>query len=583
MRYITPFLLFTCFLVPAFSQSPLTWNKKTYAPTGTSVERADFNGDGFSDLLIYGGSTTSVILNNGNGTFDATHVFTTGPLQTVAFLDFNRDGKMDVAGCDRNGDLDILLGNGNGSLTLAQAISDSCSWVATADFNRDKNPDIAVGVPSQSTDRTNNQVVVYLGNGRGQVASQVVNDHIDFVGVQGDACALNGSAEAADLNADHFDDIAITAGCTEQFFNDSALVVGKGDGTGHFTFHKDQDFIYAAGKHLRMGGISEFDNSGNLDLYEVTNESFPNGNIATVLARFHSKGDGTFFGFGTFINAFSSDFGNDGDTLMAATVADMNSDGIKDLVGINQRASESGKSLMIDFYKGIPNGDYNFTVSQLASAVKDMTWGDFDKNGTPDLVLVRPGSTDVWINTTASAHTCANFVPGRSIGACAFGSPGDFHFIGNPRNALPIQAIQVYVDGVKQYQTPNDLLSTHLPLTEGSHRITIKAWDDNGSFSAGIVAFGCPNENDRTVKICSPQNGAVINGATNQNVSLVGSAFSDSTFKATQVYVDGSLTLTTAAQYVNDALSLGKGIHRLTIKGWDVLGPFSSSVTVTVQ
>jgi hypothetical protein len=75
----------------------------------------------------------------------------------------------------------------------------------------------------------------------------------------------------------------------------------------------------------------------------------------------------------------------------------------------------------------------------------------------------------------------------------------------------------------------------------------------------------------------------VINGATNQNVSLVGSAFSDSTFKATQVYVDGSLTLTTAAQYVNDALSLGKGIHRLTIKGWDVLGPFSSSVTVTVQ
>jgi hypothetical protein len=46
------------------------------------------------------------------------------------------------------------------------------------------------------------------------------------------------------------------------------------------------------------------------------------------------------------------------------------------------------------------NGDYDFTVSPLATIVKDLTWGDFDKNGTPDLVLVRLGSTDVWLNTT---------------------------------------------------------------------------------------------------------------------------------------------------------------------------------------
>jgi hypothetical protein len=63
----------------------------------------------------------------------------------------------------------------------------------------------------------------------------------------------------------------------------------------------------------------------------------------------------------------------------------------------------------------------------------------------------------------------------------------------------------------------------------------------------------------------------------------VGSAFSDSGFKATQVYVDGNLTFTTSDQYVSDALSLSKGTHRLTVKGWDAVGPFSSSVTVTVQ
>jgi len=578
MRYIAAFLLFAFALVPAFSQAPFTWSKKTYGPTGTSVERADFNGDGFSDLLIYGGSTTSVILNNGNGTFDTAHIFTTSPLNTVAFLDFNRDGKVDVAGCDGNGNLNILLGNGNGSLTLSQAISDGCAWVATSDFNRDKNPDIAVGVPSQSTDRTNNQVVVYLGNGRGEISSQVVNHHIDFIGVQGDACVLNGSAQAADFNADHLDDIAITAGCTEHFAIDSALVVGKGDGTGHFAFHKDLDFIYAAGKHLRIGGINEFVANGHPDLYEVTYDLFPNGNGSTVLARFNSNGDGT-FGSNQLITAFNTD----GNTITAATVADMNNDGIKDLVGVNQRSSQSGDSFTIGFYKGLANGDYNFTVSPLATTVKDMTWGDFDKNGTADLVLVRPGSTDVWLNTTASAPTCPNFVPGRSINSCAFGGPTDSHFIGNPRDSLPILAIQVYIDSVLRYQTPNDLLSAHFPLTEGWHRVTVKAWDDQGAFSTGSVVFGCLNEDNRTVKICLPQDGAVIDGATNQNVLLVGSALSDERLKVTQIYVDGSLTFSTPDPYVSDALSLSKGTHRLTVKGWDAVGPFSSSVTVTVQ
>jgi hypothetical protein len=578
MRDMIGFLLLVCVLVPAYGQAPLTWNKKTYAPTGTSIERADFNGDGFSDLLVYGGSTTSVILNKGNGTFDTANVFTTTPLETVAFLDFNRDGKMDVAGCDGNGNLDILMGNGNGSLTLSQAISDGCSWVATADFNRDKNPDIAVGVPSQSADRTNNQVIVYLGDGRGQVASQVVNSHIDFIGFQNDPCVLNGSAQAADFNKDHFDDIAITAGCPESLAMDSILIVGKGDGTGHFAFHKDLGSIWPAGKHLRIGGINEFVTNGDPDLYEVTSELFPNNTGASALAEFHSKGDGT-FATGEAIILFRTE----GNTLTAATVADLNSDGIKDIVGVNQKSSESGDSFAIRFYKGLANGDHNLTTSSLATTVTDMTWGDFDKNGTPDLALVRPESTDVWLNTTASAHTCANFVPGRALSSCAFGSPADFHFIGNPRSPLPIHAIQVYVDGVKQYQTSNDLLSTHLPLTEGLHHITIKAWDDNGAFSGGSVAFGCPNANDRTVKICSPQNGAVINGATNQNVLLVGSAFSDLTFSATQVYVDGSLTFSTPDQYVSDALSLGKGTHRLTVKGWDNLGAFSSTVNVTVR
>jgi len=85
-----------------------------------------------------------------------------------------------VVGCDGAGNLLILLGGGDGTLTLSKYIADGCAWVTTADFNRDGNPDIAVGVSSTNADLTNNQVIVYLGDGKGGVSSQVVNSNVDF-------------------------------------------------------------------------------------------------------------------------------------------------------------------------------------------------------------------------------------------------------------------------------------------------------------------------------------------------------------------------------------------------------------------
>jgi len=41
---------------------------------GAVVVRADFNGDGFPDLLIYGAGSTLVMLNTGDGTFDSDRI-----------------------------------------------------------------------------------------------------------------------------------------------------------------------------------------------------------------------------------------------------------------------------------------------------------------------------------------------------------------------------------------------------------------------------------------------------------------------------------------------------------------------------
>jgi len=391
MRYILASLLFLYTLAPTFAHAQLSWLKKTYGVRGTTVMRADINGDGFPDLLVYGGSATLVILNKGDGTFSTSPIFATNPLSSASFLDFNRDGNVDVAGCDGDGNFVILLGHGDGTLTLTQSIADGCSWVTAADFNHDGNPDVAVGAASANPDATNNQVIVYLGDGNGGISNQVVNSKVDFFSSDGDACIINGDGKAADFTGDNMADIVLTATCTPDIFNASALIVGKGDGTGHFTFHKDQDLQSDAGIQLRLGDLNL---DGRRDLFGRFEQDFPFANGSTFIMAFISKGDGTFTPKQLLATNISESFG---DTITAYEIADIDGDGIKDVVAaISTFTDNSGPDPTFSFrvYKGHSDGSYtSIQNSPLANTVSDMIWGISTKMVVPTwywLVLSPP-------------------------------------------------------------------------------------------------------------------------------------------------------------------------------------------------
>ncbi len=136
----------------------------TFAPTQTyavgpepaAMTVGDFNGDGIPDLAVTGydsvNGTVSVLLGNGDGTFQAARNFPAGAdPASVAVGDFNGDGIPDlvVANDGITGGtpgVSVLLGNGDGAFTPAQTYFAGYSpyFAAAGDFNGDGAPDLAV-------------------------------------------------------------------------------------------------------------------------------------------------------------------------------------------------------------------------------------------------------------------------------------------------------------------------------------------------------------------------------------------------------------------------------------------------------
>jgi hypothetical protein len=113
---------------------------------------ADFNNDGFTDLVSVAGDDVSILYNNGDATFSEAEPIAPMPdFFGIAVLDYNRDGLMDVYWTTYGDNPNVLLkNNGDGSFTdvTAQAgVSYSLGAHAldVGDFNNDGLVDIYVG------------------------------------------------------------------------------------------------------------------------------------------------------------------------------------------------------------------------------------------------------------------------------------------------------------------------------------------------------------------------------------------------------------------------------------------------------
>src|SRR5437762_765589 len=182
---------------------------------------ADVNGDRKPDILLANQSRNSVgvLLGNGDGTFQPVMNFATGGnfAESIVIRDFNGDGKMDLAFCNDDAPdakVTVMLGNGDGSLQPAQRFSVGAAEsesLAAGDFNGDGKIDLVVA------NAGTNNISVLLGNGDGtfQAARTFpVGNRLEFVAV-------------GDFNGDGKLDVAVASYNT----NTVGVLLGNGEGT----------------------------------------------------------------------------------------------------------------------------------------------------------------------------------------------------------------------------------------------------------------------------------------------------------------------------------------------------------------
>ena len=213
-------------------------------PEGGAI--ADVDDDGDLDLAVanYKGSSVSLLTGDGIGGFSVSQTLSIGsrPIDVTA-ADIDNDSDLDLIVVDYK-KMIYLLENNRGTFRELDSISMSGrpgSGVATGDFDDDGDIDFAV------TDRSNDTVSIYFGNGNGTFSGP---SQIEVGETPRDILAV-------DLDEDDVLDLAIANQ------DDSSLTTLLGDGTGDFptsvTFSLDGGPV----------GLSsyDYDADGDMDLF----------------------------------------------------------------------------------------------------------------------------------------------------------------------------------------------------------------------------------------------------------------------------------------------------------------------------
>ena len=336
------------------------------AETSANVSIGDLNGDGFPDLVLAKGRhwplIDRVLLNDGHGRFPVAHNLGDVP---------DRSYSVTLADIDRDGDLDVVVGNdapdpkrvyandGKANFHLVSTFG-LPEWptrnASVADLNGDGLPDIIVANRTGDTKGAN---YVCFNKGKGKF----------------DADCLAFSHEsattitAADMNGDAFVDLVVPhrdGGQSYVYINDGKAGFGRRIPFGP----PDAAF--------RVSEVADFNGDGAMDIVAIDERR------------------GTFICFGQRNGQFSNMVAigsNSGSTPIvpyALKVGDLNRDGAIDVVVGNVEAPS-----VVYFNDGTGRHFTPVTFGDNKGTVYGFAIGDLDGDGLPDIAAARSDAPNV--------------------------------------------------------------------------------------------------------------------------------------------------------------------------------------------
>jgi hypothetical protein len=337
---------------------------------------ADLNNDGKLDLAVCDQNQgVALLLGNGDGTFQPATHFRLSSCTAIAAADFNSDGFMDLAVVQYLGSVDkhsvviIFLGSANGTFTEFTHYSggNGAVSIAVGDFNGDKHPDLAIAFSFQNLPQAG-YVGVLLGNGNGTF------EPFEEIGIPR---GHPWSVAAGDVNGDgHVDLVVSNDNNTETSPATLFVFVNNGDGT--FTRTADHEAGYEALDVV----IADVNHDNNPDLVVASASD-------QVIGVFLGNGNGTFQ------NPITYSTLSTGTAPDAVVVADFNLDGNPDIIYLPQIGNPG---LMY----GNGNGTFQspVAVSTIGAGGSSLAVGDFNQDGAPDFAvsLADKSSAVVFIN-----------------------------------------------------------------------------------------------------------------------------------------------------------------------------------------
>jgi hypothetical protein len=512
-------------------------------PSTRAATTGDFNGDGKLDVVNTDSSNNiNVMLGNGNGTFQLPIItsFANGVFggYSLTVGDFNGDHSLDVAvwGAASSSEVHIFLGNGAGGFTTGGVFvaPNSSNWnpqpnsIAAVDVNGDGKLDLVALTPY-------NGVFVYIGNGDGTFQTAVNY-------VTNDPNGPNGGLAVGDLNGDGHPDLAITAS------EGLDVLLNNGNGTFGTAAYYDSGHGNAApaGDGVAMGDV----NGDKHPDVVITNQA-----VGTTI--FLNSGSGTF----TVGNTVSVPNTGASDNIV---LADINNDKKLDIVEVDAFG---------DVYTFLGKGTGSFSTGPAYPLQEHdnggdyvVALGDFNGDGTLDLFTANGLDTSTVALgrgdgsfQTAQLYSYPGNVQWQNIAVADFNGDGFPDVASQGPNQGSSTAIGVVLDSSHGALTATPIYST-VSACANNYVYGIASGDVNGDGKADLVAAMA----DANFAGCQNHTVAVMLGLGNGKFGAAKYYATGATAQEYQTYLvdvngDGKLDLVTSNLDGSISVLLNKG------------------------